>query len=252
MLQEFFAATGYFWQWGMGKNYFPAHIRVLKLFDQNLADYIFLYLYKPNLLQYDYIERIITSINRNSLGMKIFALNYQLTFSIPLDAVSSDFIRQFVVAMRNKSGSEIEYCDWERKRHMMIGLKCLALDRVRLLGLFPVEEITRKAGEKYRLFVASGLLSLLVALSLGLLVSRYFLAPLGQLHSGVEALKSRNFAYRLPAMGQDEFGNLAEILNSTLVDLEEMQVASQVEEKIFPDLTASQQVGNFIFAGKIL
>ncbi|MEW6710029.1 MAG: SpoIIE family protein phosphatase [Candidatus Riflebacteria bacterium] len=252
MLQEFFAATGYFWQWGMGKNYFPAHIRVLNLFDQNLADYVFLYLYKPNLLQYNYIKRITTSINRNNLGMKIFALNDQLTFSIPLDAISSDFIRQFVVTMRNKSGSEIEYCDWEGKRHMMIGLKCLAMDRVRLLGLFPVEEITRKAGEKYRLFMASGLLSLLVALSLGLLVSRSFLTPLGQLHAGVEALKSQNFAYRLPAMGRDEFGNLAEILNSTLVDLEEMQVASQVEEKIFPDLTANQQAGKFVFAGKTI
>ncbi|MFZ5952752.1 MAG: SpoIIE family protein phosphatase [Candidatus Rifleibacteriota bacterium] len=252
MLQEFFAATGYFWQWGMGKNYFPAHIRVLSLFNPNLVDYVFLYLYKPNLLQYNYMKRITTSINRNSLGMKIFALNDQLTFSIPVEAVSSDFIKQFVVTMRNKSGSEIEYCDWDGKKHMMIGLKCLAMDRVRLLGLFPVEEITRKAGEKYNLFMASGFLSLLVALSLGLLVSRSFLNPLSQLHAGVEALKTQNFAYRLPAMGKDEFGNLAEILNSTLVDLEEMQVASQVEEKIFADFTVNQQVGNFVFAGKTI
>lgn len=249
MLQEFFAATGSFWQWGMGKNYFPAHIRLLHLYSPEIADYVFLYLYKPQTLQSGYIKRIFDQINRNRIGMKIVALYNNMQESIPENIIYEDFIQQYIKLSREKSGSELEFCDWQGERHILISQKCIFIDRVRLIGLFPAAEIARKATEKYHLFMASGLLSLLVALSLGLLVSRSFLNPLSQLQKGVEALKDQNFAYRLDNLGNDEFGNLAAVFNETLVDLEEIQIASKVEEKLFANLREEQQVGKLVFSG---
>ncbi|GAB4278514.1 MAG: hypothetical protein Kow0029_21830 [Candidatus Rifleibacteriota bacterium] len=249
MVQEFFAATGFFWQWGMGKQYYPAHIRVLHLFDDKIADYVFLYLYKPHLLQMNYLERVFETINRNELGMKIAFVHESMAYCRPENFLEENSLREYSARLRGKSGNEIEYVTWKGKKHLAVGLKCMFLNQFRLVGLFPEEEITRKANEKYKLFMASGLLSLLVSLSLGLLVSRSFLVPLQELQKGVEALESRNFTYRLPDLGGDEFGNLASIFNSTLVDFEELQVASVVQEKLLPDISRNTKAGNFIFAG---
>ena len=249
MMQEFFAATGDFWQWGMGRNYFPAHIRVLSLFDERISDYAFLCLYKPNLLQFNYFKRIFQTINRNPFNLKIFALNEQLTYSVPPESLSREFVNEIARLMRNKRGSEIEFCQWQGQRHMIIGLKCQNLDRLRLLGLYPMDEVSRKAREKFHLFMASGVLHLLIALSLGLLISRSFLLPLHELQHGVEALKRQDFNYRLPDLGHDEFGSLARIFNDTLVDLEEMHVATVVEEKIFHDFSTLQTHGKIAFSG---
>jgi hypothetical protein len=236
MLQEFYASSGQFWQWGMGKQYFPAHTRLLKLFDSNIHDYVFLYLFKSRLLEFNYISRIYHRINRNSLGMRIMAFNKKSMVSIPYRDEINETIKEYVIGMTSKTGAEIEHAQIDGNEQMLIGLECNYLNNVKLLGIIPVNQIARKARKKYTSFMASGILSLLVALSLGLLVSRSFLSTLSELNKGVEALKKRDFNYRLPDLGRDEFGQLAQMFNSTLVDLEELQVASIVQEKLLPDL----------------
>lgn len=249
MIQEFFAATGYFWQWGMGRHYYPAHVRVLRLFDPEIYDYVFLYLYPPDLLQYAYFQRVVDAVNRNETGLTIVAVNDKINMTIPESFLENAELKKYASRLRNKSGAEMEFHSWNGAEHMLMGLKCSSADRLRLLGLYPVAEISRKAGVKYWLFMASGLLSLLIALSLGLIVSRSFLSPLSELQKGVDALKNREFAYRLPDLGNDEFGRLANIFNSTMVDLEELQVASVVQEKISTDISQDARAGCFCFAG---
>jgi HAMP domain-containing protein len=252
MVQEFFASAGYFWQWGMGKNYFPAHIRLLKLFSRDKFDYVFLYLYKPYILQHLYFNRIFHRVNRNDLGMKVIAFNQSRNMAFPPQALQNKQLKNYVISMSNKSGAETETCIYDERKHLIIGLKSNSLDRLRLLGLIPVDDITQKASKKYRLFMASGLMSLLLALALGLIVSRSFLKPLAALQSGVNALSERDFAYRLPNLGNDEFGSLAKVFNDTLIDLEELQVAAVVQKKLLPELQKEIKAGNLSIATRSL
>lgn len=249
MIQEFFAATGSFWQWGMGKQYYPAHIRVFSLSDSEKYDYVFLYLYKPHMLQRNYVDRVYEAVNRNDLGLKIVAVNETVNFSLPSEFLEQKELKDYASGLKNKSGAEVEFTEWKNESHMLMGLKCSFADRFRLIGLYPMKEISRKASDKYQLFMASGLLSLLISLSLGLIVSKSFLRPLAELQNGVLALKNRNFNFRLPDLGGDEFGRLAGIFNSTLVDLEELQVASLVQEKLLPDISQEYRAGCFHYSG---
>jgi len=124
-----------------------------------------------------------------------------------------------------------------------MGLKCTSIDTIRLIGLYPASAIDRKVTRKKQIFVALAIVSILVSLAMGLFVSRSILIPLAELQRGIAALQKRDFAFRLADLGGDEFGNLARVFNTTLVDLEELQVASTVQEKLSDNMSEVAQSG---------
>ncbi|HNX75863.1 MAG TPA: SpoIIE family protein phosphatase [Candidatus Rifleibacterium sp.] len=249
MFQEFFAATGSFWQWGMGWRFYPAYIQVLRVFDDLKADYVFLYLWEPKTLEYAYLQKMYADLNRNPLGLKIMAVNEDLRFSFPEELLQNEQLLNYTNRLREKTGTEIDFCDWHGQKHLLMGLKCVSLANIRLLALFPLESIERAVRGKFWLFFALGLVSMLVSLALSLVVSRSILRPLGELQTGVLALQKQDFAYRLPDLGGDEFGNLAHIFNTTLVDLEELHTASIVQEKLLDRFAGVLQHGKLGVAG---
>lgn len=249
MFQEFFAATGSFWQWGMGAGHFPAFINVFSLFDQAKYDYVLLYLWEPKTLENHYISKMFNDINRNADGMRIMAVHEKMQYTLPETIAENADLMSFSARLREMTGTEIAFCDWEGRRHLLMGLKCNYLRTLNLLCLFPVENIEKQVRAKFWLFFALGLVSLLVSLALGLIVSRSILRPLGELQSGVMALQKQDFAYRLPDLGSDEFGNLARVFNTTLVDLEELHTASKVQEKLIDSMEEVISHGRFALFG---
>ncbi len=247
MFQEFFAATGMFWQWGMGWRYYPAYIDVFYLFEPSKADYVFLYLWEPRTLEHEYISRMYNDLNRNPIGLKIMAVNEDFRFSFPGELLQHDQLLAYTTRLREKTGTEIDFCDWQGQKHLLMGLKCSTLAGMRLLGLYPVDSIETQVRSKFWLFFALGLVSMLVSLALSLVVSRSILNPLSELQTGVLALQKQDFAHRLPDLGGDEFGHLAQIFNTTLVDLEELHTASMVQEKLLDSMETEQQHGPFRF-----
>lgn len=249
MFQEFFAATGSFWQWGMGSGHFPAFINVFSLFDPAKYDYVLLYLWEPKALEHHYISKMFNDINRNTDGMRIMAVHEKMQYTLPGTIAEHADLMSFSARLREMTGTEIAFCDWEGRRHLLMGLKCNYLRTLNLLCLFPVDNIEKQVRAKFWLFFALGLVSLLVSLALGLIVARSILRPLGELQSGVMALQKQDFAYRLPDLGGDEFGNLARVFNTTLVDLEELHTASKVQEKLIDGLEEVVSHGRFSLFG---
>ncbi len=262
MFQEFFAATGSFWQWGMGWRYHPAFIQVFYLFESRKADYVFLYLWDPKSLEEQYIRKMFNDLNRNQMGLKIMAVHEDFRYSYPPELLEQvvfadtsvrekhSHLLAYTARLREKAGTEVEFCDWQGEKHLLMGLKCTSVASIRLLGLYPVSSIEKKVREKFWLFFFLGLVSLLISLALSLAVSRSILRPLGELQNGMLALQKHDFSYRLPDLGRDEFGHLAQIFNTTLVDLEELHTASIVHEKLVDSMDSVYEQGNFrIFGG---
>jgi hypothetical protein len=243
MFQEFFAATGSFWQWGMGFRYFPAYIDILRDPESGLANYVFLYLWNADRLHRHYIDQLITDFNRNPLGIKVMAVDENFFYSNPPELLQHQQLRLYSAKLRERSGVEIDFCDWEGEKHLLMGLKCSSIDTIRLIGLYPAATINRQVDQKKKIFVALAIVSILVSLAMGLFVSRSILRPLAELQRGIVALQKRDFAFRLADLGGDEFGNLAVVFNTTLVDLEELQVASTVQEKLSDNMTEPAQAG---------
>jgi len=249
MFQEFFAATGSFWQWGMGLRSFPAYIDVFRNKNTGLADYVFLYLWKAEHLQRHYINQLLTDFNRNPLGLKIMAVDEDFYYANPPELLDNEQIRAYSAKLRERTGTEIDFCSWEGERHLLMGLKCTTMDTIRLIGLYPASAIDRQVQQKTWLFVLLAIVSILVSLAVGLFVSRTILSPLAELQRGIRALQNRDFAFRLPDLGGDEFGNLAKVFNTTLIDLEELHVASTVKEKLSDSMSEPVTAGALTWFG---
>ncbi len=252
LFQEFYASTGSFWQWGMGMRYYPAYNNVFYLFDKNVADYVFLYLYKPVMLQRNYIRRIFQNINRNSAGIKVMSVDEDFRFSFPEELLKHQQLRKFALKLRERTAMEIEFCRWQDEKYLLSGLKCSSLDSQRLVGLYPVSIIEEKVKIKFRLLTIFAIVSVLVSVALGLFVARSVLRPLAELKHGIIALEKREFTHRLPDLGHDEFGHLAKIFNDTLVDLEELHVAATFQEKLMNKPHTVEEIGKYkVFASNI-
>jgi sigma-B regulation protein RsbU (phosphoserine phosphatase) len=85
-----------------------------------------------------------------------------------------------------------------------------------------------------RQLLVFAVLSLLLALTLSQILAQSFLVPLNQLSDGAKAIENKNFSHRLPEMSHDEFGKMGEIFNDVMVDLDELSVASAIQEQLLP------------------
>ena len=250
LMQEFFSRDGGFWNWGIGAKRHPAYLTLLKLFDEELYDYLFIYLWSDNDLQRNFLSRSFANFSRNEKNIKIMAIDDSSRIAMPKELLEDEFLSAFAEKLQEKSTRKLEYCNWQGQQYLLVGLKCNVLTHFRLLGLLPVEGIEREVNAKTRLFLGLFLLSFLITMSSGMFVSGSILEPLSELQKGVESLKKRNFTYRLPDLGNDEFGHLAGIFNSTLVDLEEMHTASIFKEKILSPQLETVTLGNFSVYGR--
>lgn len=250
LMQEFLHRDGGFWNWGIGQKRHPAYIRMMKLFAPEIFDYLFLYLWDDNHLQQNFMERSFERFSRNEHGVKIMAVVNNGQNAMPKAILKDKKLSSFAARLKEKSTRKIDYCSWEGKEWLLVGLKGNRLYNFRLLGLLPLENIERQVRAKAEMLMKMALLSLLITISLGMFVAGSVLEPLANLEKGINALKKREFSYRLPDLGKDEFGRLAEIFNTTLVDLEEMHTASIFKDKIFAPLNGSVKLGNYSIFGQ--
>jgi len=242
-LIRMFADSGTFSEWGIGSKKHPTYVGLLQLFDKVIYDYMLLYLWDSDDLESAFITRVFHNLNRNELGLKVMATDDRFLRGLPEIILTDPALKSFALKLRDRGVARPEYCRFENSEHLLFGHKCVLLKNIRLLGLFPMSRIENQVAEKRKILGLLAFVSLLVSVSLGLFVAGGILKPLSELQVGVAALRERNFSWRVPDLGGDEFGHLARIFNETLVDLEELHVASQVKEKLLTTLTQTETFG---------
>ncbi len=247
-----FFARGTFWHWGIGQMRHPTFIENLSLFDPEIVDYIMLYVWDSRNLELEFVRRIFGNIRSSAEGITIMAANELMTEVFPPEALEKPEFAAFISKLRDQTLTRPEFCQIDGKKYLLAGHKCVHMPSIRLFSLFPLEKIENEIAGKKNTMLLLALVSLLISVSLGLRVASGILQPLAELQSGIGELQRRNFAYRLPDLGHDEFGSLARIFNEILVDFEEMQVASIVQEKLMTRLEKPVKAGNLSIYGKII
>jgi sigma-B regulation protein RsbU (phosphoserine phosphatase) len=123
-----------------------------------------------------------------------------------------------------------------------------SLTEYNLIGLFPVSKIDRIIKKQKTQLTNFALLSLIITLILSQILARSFLVPLRHLSQGAKAIDDKRFSHRLPEMSHDEFGKMGEIFNEVMVDLDELSVASAIQEQLLPQ--QSFPTGRYSLYGK--
>ncbi|HNV70352.1 MAG TPA: HAMP domain-containing protein, partial [Candidatus Ozemobacteraceae bacterium] len=82
--------------------------------------------------------------------------------------------------------------------------------------------------------LSGAVLLLLLALIFSRILSRTILVPVVETTRGIEALENRQFTFRLPDLGSDEFGRLGVTFNSMMEDLRDLDMGREVQASLIP------------------
>jgi hypothetical protein len=247
---DFIANNGKIDVWGMGTNKSPACLNLISINDDRQVDYMGIVNWNPHVMENLYLKRQFLSANRNIIDLKVGVIHEVAGIFLPEKFPDRETMVKRVRSFTSKPCPSREFVSIGTQTYLLMGFTGRYLTNYQLFGLYPVDKVKSQISrEKTGLFFA-GLVSLLITIILGQFLAQSFLFPLQKLYAGAEAIRSRNFALRLPFLGRDEFGEMAEIFNTTMVDLEELQVAGVIQEHLLP--RQMPECGRFRVFGRIV
>lgn len=211
-------------------------------------DYALMIFWEEERFQELYIKRYFSALFRSSLDAAFFARSIDGKQSWPSErAFPAEVARQMerTAGFRENLVGSLKIGD---QGHVFVGLKGKSLRNTLLAALYPDSLIDLRIDTlRYRIF-AGALLSLLLTIIIGQVLTRQFLTPIRNLGQATLAIGARNFAHRVPIGDEDEFGHLNQVFNRVIEGLGELEVAKIVQESLFPG--NSFKAGNFDIYGK--
>ncbi len=117
-----------------------------------------------------------------------------------------------------------------------------------LLALYPENKVNKEINLIIIQIIAGILISLLLTIIIGHILSMQFLKPIHNLGEAAIAIDERKFSYRLPIGDKDEFGHLNQVFNQAIEGLGDFEVARIIQESLFPG--NHFDVGDFDIFGK--
>ncbi len=110
------------------------------------------------------------------------------------------------------------------------------------------EILNREIGRfRKNLWIMAGL-SLLMTMSLFHILGYYLILPINALADGVEKVKQRNYSHRIDLPFDNEFGQLGKSIDRSLENLQELEIARNVQESLIPQ--QSLAFGPFCIAAR--
>lgn len=251
LIQGFFESLDGFYKIGSHYIEYKNFIRLYSVSDSATYDYGLLLTIDEASIQKKYIENNFLNFNRNFTGLTIAVL-HRHNIMWPEQLNTDSEIIAFFNQLSSISTFESKIINYSGQKWFAQALKGDKASFLKFVSLYPVASINEKAFAKMHLlggiFAVINLIGLWFILSLAKNITK----PIKELKYGVDALRSRNFRVRLPDLGKNEFGHLGKLFNQTLQDLEELQTAGFVQEKLLPQMIEAQQHGPISIFGKTI
>lgn len=105
---------------------------------------------------------------------------------------------------------------------------------VYLTCLYPEKQIKNKIDTLRNQIYTGMVIIFAIAVLTGLLLTRAFLKPAGELRNGLMALRKRDTDFRVKINNNDEFGDLGETFNQMMLEVKEMLLAKAVQQCLIP------------------
>lgn len=230
---QFIAADGEIFSFGVGDRNISIFNTLISVFDNNKFDYTVAMNWTNYYLESMYIERQILHANRNIEGLKFYVVHSNKNV-LPSKTPDKETLKKATATLDEKPNTPRHFVTYNNSKYLLMGLKSRKMENRHLIALYPVSKILDEIeNEKKYLFLAS-IISLLLTIILGRILSETLEYPIKQLTEGAKALTRRDFKKRLPKLGNNEFAEIAEVFNDTMVDFEELQVAGAIKEHLLP------------------
>lgn len=201
---------------------------------QNETEYVFILRLTDKVLR-DYLKKRLLECKNNpkEKNYLIFACNDKNGEWFPDNSLASRLKvpARRIQSMERNIETKLNIGD---KDYLLTAVKSKKLRGYSFYALYPYENVENALKTTKNIIIAGILLFIVMACIIGVVLSGTFLYPIQQLGEGVKALKARNSEFRIEALQNDEFGDLAVNFNKMIGDLNEMELAKCIQEALLP------------------
>jgi len=162
-----------------------------------------------------------------------FERNTVSTSGFPHARRMAPFLRKLAI----RQGNTIGTLRVGNVRYLLTGIKPKEMTQNYLAAAQSDARIRAEIDLLWKRMQVFGVMSVFISLFIGIMLSRRFLTPIGDLAAGVAAIEERRFAHRLPPGNEDELGDLARTFNHVMEGLSELEVGRIVQESLVPEGT---------------
>jgi HAMP domain-containing protein len=188
-------------------------------------------------LQEEYLKNNIADLNHNYAQIQCFARIFTngICFSSKGKTLKTEMtIDNLLRQTANLSEVRQNEITFENEKYVAFGILGKALDKVALVGLYPLEKINAILRKTLYKLIGFAILSLIVVSGIAMGLSKQFMEPVLEIEKGIQAISKQNYRHRTPIKTADEFGALGVAFNTAIESLEELEVAKVVQENLFP------------------
>jgi serine phosphatase RsbU (regulator of sigma subunit) len=225
-------------------------VKAYRLFSRKFYDFYVIASYVHSNLQRAYIARQLNNILRNPWGYKVLIADDNTLFNTQQSLLKLPEINSLFMKVADYPPSEPQILDFSGEQHLFVGLKGNKAEELNFCLLFPLARINQEIRQEAFNLAYFALIALAIVFFMVVILYLNLLQPVKQLQKAVAALENRDSAFRLPERGSDEFALMARIFNRSIEEFEELEIASIVQNKLFPSAPLSP--AGFSLYGKSL
>lgn len=237
IVHDLLLVTGTVANMGWGTDDYPIFLKLISIFNPKLVDFFFLTGYNPGTISNQYIIRQTDNLLRNDLGLQVYLYNNCDIFPLNHEKKYSSELKQIFASIGTHPALEPKFCKHANKSWIYAGFTGNFLNSNKIMAMYPLEKIDRATYEEKRFIIYSALTAITIMISLTLLLAHTFTVPIAQLHAAAIAVEKRDFAFKLPDLGEDEFAEIGQVFNNSIAKLEELAIASIVQSRLMPART---------------
>ncbi|MBU1105074.1 MAG: SpoIIE family protein phosphatase [Candidatus Riflebacteria bacterium] len=191
-------------------------------------------MFKSYILQHDFLNQQINSLERNPLGLKFIYSNDFAFYRDNLSISDSPWFSEIFRKTREHPAVEPLFTSIDGKDYVYAGMHSQNLEYLYFYAFYPLEKIDAQIAEEQRFMLSAGIVTIILLIGLALVFSASFVSPLLALQAGAIAIRKRDFSYRLSEVADDEFGEMARVFNNSMADFEELSLAGIVQARLLP------------------
>ncbi|HEY9072476.1 MAG TPA: SpoIIE family protein phosphatase [Candidatus Ozemobacteraceae bacterium] len=153
---------------------------------------------------------------------------------LPTNFPKVQHVEAFAARVTNQGQTVRDSMELQGNRYLLTGVPGQELSNVNLIAITSDRFIRTELGRLQWMVGIVSLAILLTGATVGTLLARKFLEPIGNLAAGVASLRMREFEKRLPILDHDELGDLSQTFNEMMEGMADLEVARIVQESLFP------------------
>lgn len=218
-----FEGSSFYWYW----NYYPDADNSVAFFSGNTRIHF-------------NVENFLNSVLKKRYNLGNTALTLAAYFPdqqtwTPEEAKSESDLAKLVKLTEISQTLETGRISYAGQHFLATCLPGIKLKGAIVSCLFPQTEIDYQI-DSQRIQIYQGIaLIIIISVLTGLLLSKNFLQPIGELNLGMKALRRRDTDFRVEISSQDELGELGDTFNQMMVEVKEMLLAGAVQQCLIPE-----------------